>query len=240
MECYYNPTACTTSFLQAIAAMADIKLDSLIRSFDGAGSVEDWIAKVKHVCTVKKITDVASVLPLFLEGSAFAVFKQLPDADQLVSAKIERALLDAFALDPFCAFEKLASRRWSQGEPVDVYLADLKRLAGLADVACDKLLQRAFVVGLPSPISSQLRAAARLQAMTLAQLVEHARVLMASQDDVTALISSTSRQGRQPNRQRYKKASARSCFRCGDPGHFIRDCPQADRGQQQGNEAGKL
>ena len=86
--------------------MATIKLESLIRCFDGTGNVEDWLAKAKHVCAVQKITDVAMVLPLFLEGSAFAAFKQMPETDKSDGAKIEKVLVDAFALDPFSAYEK--------------------------------------------------------------------------------------------------------------------------------------
>ena len=63
-------------------------------------------------------------------------------------------------------------------EPVDVYMTELRKLARLAGVTSDKLLLRAFVVGLPSVVSRKLRATANIKDITLAAVVECARALL--------------------------------------------------------------
>ena len=63
-------------------------------------------------------------------------------------------------------------------EPVDVYMTELRKLARLAGITSDKLLLRAFVVGLPSVVSRELRATANIEDIALAAVVERARALM--------------------------------------------------------------
>lgn len=207
--------------------------------------MEDWLAKVKHVCAVQKIADIATILPLFLEGPAFAVFNQMDGKNKTSAAEIERVLRDAFALDPFTAYERFCSRRWLPGEPVDVFLADLQRLADLASVKTDALVSRAFIVGLPPAVSLQLRSIARLQNLSHIQLLEHARVFMANHQEPTALVShSVHLASRTPDTRGSSSKPRRTCFGCGEQGHFIRNCPKksaAKKPQQSaGNGAGRL
>ena len=43
--------------------------------------------------------------------------------------EIKNALLSAFSLDKFQAYGRLVERKKQNGEPVDVYLAELRRMA---------------------------------------------------------------------------------------------------------------
>ena len=81
---------------------------------------------MKLVCDIQKIDSIESVIPLFLEGPAFAVFQQMEPSGKSYSEKIERVLLDAFAMDCFGAYENLRRRVWHSGESVDVYASDHK------------------------------------------------------------------------------------------------------------------
>ena len=59
------------------------------------------------------------------------------------------------------------------------YLADLCRLARLVNVVSEELLKKAFVVGLPSSVARALRASPKVSSLSLPEIVERARVLMA-------------------------------------------------------------
>ena len=57
---------------------------------------------------------------------------------------------------------KFFKRVW-RDEPVDVYMTELRKLARLAGNTSDKLLLRAFEVGLPSVVSHELRATTNIE-----------------------------------------------------------------------------
>ena len=55
----------------------------MIRSFSGEGDVVAWFKKIQLVARLQKITDLASFLPLYLEGEAHALYLEMDSADQL-------------------------------------------------------------------------------------------------------------------------------------------------------------
>ena len=71
-----NFSTCTlrSYLLQAITANME-KLQDMIRCFNGTGEVDivTWLAKVKLVAKLKKIEDLSALIPLYLDGAAFAV-----------------------------------------------------------------------------------------------------------------------------------------------------------------------
>lgn len=68
-------------------------------------------------------------------------------------------------------------KKW-RGEHADVYLAELKGLAGLAGIESVGLLRQAFVVGMPDKISRELRAQANIENLNLNEIVGKCRVLI--------------------------------------------------------------
>lgn len=124
----------TVLFLQAIAAMTttgdSVEL-RLIPEYAGKGScsIEEWLEKVQLVCDLRSVTKIETVIPLRLGGSAFAVYQQLTKSQKGDAAAIKAALIGAFGLDKFSAYEEFASRKLRPGEPVEVYLAELRKLA---------------------------------------------------------------------------------------------------------------
>ena len=123
----------------------------LIQEFSGDGSVNviEWLEKAELVCALRGITRLEAVLPLRLTGGAFAVYQQLTAEDKADSGKIKFALKTAFAVDAFTAYELFVARRLQPGETVDVYLAELRRLAVPFGGLPEKALVSAFVAGLP-------------------------------------------------------------------------------------------
>ena len=130
----------------------------------------------------KKIADLASIFPLYLDGPAFAVFDQMEEEKKKDTQEIERVLLDAFGMNAFQAYDNFRQRTLMSGEPVDVYLSELRRLARLAKVENDDLLRCAFVVGLPEDVWVQLRASVQIFKSSLSTIVVRARVLVAEKN----------------------------------------------------------
>ena len=118
-----------------------------IEDFSGAENddVCMWLKKLKMVATLKKVDDLSNFIPLYLEGPAFSVYDQISEEDRENPEEIERVLLGAFAQNAFSANDSLRQRSWCPGESVDVYLADIRRLAKLAGVESDFLVRCAFI-----------------------------------------------------------------------------------------------
>ena len=167
----------------------------MIKSFDGSSGieVETWLRKIKLVAKLKKVDALHEFLPLFLEGAAFAIYDQLTDKDKEDGVKIEEALLNAFAQDNFGAYDSFRRRSWLPGESVDVYLADLWRLARLAKVESDELVRCAFICGLPSDVSARLRTTANISSTDLSTVAEQARIYLANEQYHNASVSARGR-----------------------------------------------
>ena len=103
-----------------------------------------WLRKVRLVARMKKIEDLATLIPLYLEGSAFAVYNQMGEDDKSDGEKIEAVLTAAFALNRFSAYDQLSQSNWCPGETIDVFLTELRRLAGLAGVDSEEVVLCAF------------------------------------------------------------------------------------------------
>ena len=164
--------------VQAIAAMDGLR--ESLRCFSGnrGEDISVWLKKIKLVAKIKKIDDIANLIPLYLEGPAFAVFDQMSARSKESGEAIEATLIAAFAQDKFGAYDLVRARMWSEGEPVDVFLSDIRRLADLAGIVSEQMVRCAFICGLPRDVSNQLRAAERINQEGLDVVVAQARILM--------------------------------------------------------------
>ena len=111
-----------------------LKVTDVLNRFNGDGNVSVWLKQAHLAKSLLKLNDLAVVIPLFLDGPAFAVYDQLKEEEKRDADKIELALRTAFACNKFLAYDEFRNRQWKNGESVDVYLADLKRLAHLANI----------------------------------------------------------------------------------------------------------
>ena len=88
----------------------------MIRAFDGTnGDVDTWLNKLKLVAKLKKITALHEFLPLYLEGSAFAVYDHLSTEAKADADKIQTALRSAFPCDRYKAYNLFCSRSMQNG-----------------------------------------------------------------------------------------------------------------------------
>ena len=79
-------------------------LSNMIKPFCGEGDMVAWLKKVELVAKLQKIEDVATVIPLFLEGDALAMYLEMNERD---ADMIRLKLTKAFAEGPFGAYERL-------------------------------------------------------------------------------------------------------------------------------------
>ncbi|XP_064106974.1 uncharacterized protein LOC135215948 [Macrobrachium nipponense] len=224
-----KPSLCfftATSYLGSMESNFDLKL---IPEYDGRNtqSVMKWLEKLELVCKLRKVDDVASVIPLRLTGGAFAVYLQLPTADRKKVDKVKEALLAAFAVDPYVAYEQFVSRKLHSGEAPDVYLAELRRLGSLFGGISEKALACAFVAGLPERVRQLLRAGSRMEALDLEQILARARAVL--KDDLPSVsvetcFGATGSLGSVP-----VETTVQKCHVCLGPNHFARDCLARNR-----------
>jgi len=197
----------------------------LINEFDGSGaqSVTEWLEKVELVCSLRGVTKLETVIPLRLSGGAFKVYQQIPSEDRNNATKIMDALKAAFGDDSFAAYDLFISRKLQPAESVDVYLADLRRLATAFGGVSDKALGCAFVSGLPEVVRQSLRASSRMEMMDVSEILQRARAILA---DEPVAVGAVRAGGGASSLQRVTSTTggAASCYECGLPNHRARDC----------------
>ena len=210
--------------------MANVKLTDIMRPFDGSGSIVEWMEKFDLLVKLRDLKGAETILPMFLEGTALSVYSELSETQKQNLQSIKDSLMNAFSVNPFRAYEQFAKRVW-RDEPVDVYMAELRKLARLAGISSDKLLLRAFVTGLPSVVSRELRATSGIESMALSTLVERARALMSELVEhpcaAAALRPTVSGARKGAVERPFIVKDERKCFGCGGP-HLVRNCPKKD------------
>ena len=101
------------------------------------------------------------------KGGTFSVYQQLGVEQKQSFDDIKKALLSAFALDKFWAYDLFVECRLKSVEAVDVYLANRHWLASLFGSLSDEALGCTFVAGLPQVARQVMRSDARIKAMPL-------------------------------------------------------------------------
>ena len=123
----------------------------LIPKFGGSPmgpSVIEWFEKAEWVCRLFKTEEPLMVIPLRLMKGAYVIYQQLVNLQE-----IKCALCMAFGIDPFITWEKSVGQQLEPAEMVDIYQADLRRLVVPFGRATDRILECAFLVGIPDDVS---------------------------------------------------------------------------------------
>lgn len=163
---------------------------------------------------------------------------QLDDESKKDAVRIKQRLREAFDEDPYTAYEKLISKRL-QGEQMDIYLTDIKKLTKAAGIIDENLIKRTFVVGLPVRISKELRVIKNLAEVSTEELVAKGRVLASLEGNECSTVKSVDSKinNGDTNKEGEKKFASQSmnkrkynnpvhCFICQKEGHIARHCDQ--------------
>ncbi|KFD49054.1 hypothetical protein M513_10102 [Trichuris suis] len=206
---------------------APVSMDiRMVPEFDGSSlSAAEWLRKAESACQLCGISDVVRVIGLRLTGAAFAVYDQMAPEDQIKLEKVKEKLLAAFAPNPFMAFREFKVRKLRRGETPDAFLAGLRELALLAGGVSDKVLASAFIDGLPEQVQESMRSGARMETLSLDELLTRARAMLANgpvgynglSDFAAATNTSAS--------VALSSGSHYRCYACGGINHFAKECP---------------
>ena len=233
------------SYLGCFSSMSNVKISpDMIRPYTGENDLISWLKKVQLVAKLANVTDLASFLPLYLEGDALAVYLEMSESDQKSAKKIEDRLKTAFTDGSFIAYGKLTRCRWD-GEPVDVYATEIRRLVGLSgltETGAETLVKLAFVNGMPESIRVELMQAEDIEKAEMSDVIARARVLVGvkAETSVGAVASGRGSGSGASFKIKYSgnKSDSRSestdagkqsvfrgrCFKCDGP-HMARHCP---------------
>ena len=136
-------------------ALKNVRINSdVIQRFSGEGDVVAWLKKIRLVARLQNVEDMASLLPLFLEGDTLALYMEIEEASQMDMEQIETRLKEAFTDNAFAAYRRLAMVRWA-GERVEVFANKIRQLIGLAGfegAEMENLTKVAFFTGFPNTI----------------------------------------------------------------------------------------
>ena len=170
---------------------------------------------------------------------------------------MKSALKSAFAADKFISYEMFIDRKLRDGESVDVYLAELKQLASLFGGLSEDGLSCALMAGLPDAVKQILRAGARMESLSLTEIVERVRAILREEQTVQGVSAvleqpqrannffsnglvvskSTSRSNSRSQRNMTNASSAArsngrrkiQCYCCAGWGHVAAQCPSKFR-----------
>lgn len=207
------------------------KYSDIIKNYEDqnvSGEFFVWIEKLELVAELQGgSTDILKLLPLFLAGPAFAVYQQLSAEVKADYEKLKSELSTAFSIDAFSSYEQLKGRTLMEGESVDVYLADLRRLVCLmGQKNADSLLKCAFVSGLPADVAMSLKSSVNVSRLELPEIVSKARAMLAIKNAGSSVICAGIRQD--------VRTTGPKCFACSGLGHISRDCANNKRDRQPG------
>ena len=172
---------------------------------------------MRLVAKLQQVDDVASLLPLYLEGDALALNMEMEEDDQKQIEQIEAQLKEAFTDDAFAAYRIMI--KWA-GERVDVYANKIRQLVGLAGFKRDgmeRLTKLAFVTGFPDTVSIGLQQAPNIEALTMRDLISRAECWRRLRNVVAATRSLHSSARSSPR-------TNVTCYRCNIKGHLVKDC----------------
>ena len=210
----------------------DIRLIQVFSGDENDLSISEWIENVELVCRLTKIKNEECVLALRLKGRALKVYHQLTEGEKKDASCIKKALLKVFGTDSFVAYGQFVNRKFQPGETPEEFLADLRRLArSVGGDPPKEWIMCAFVSGLPKYVQELLQASARMDSLSLDEIVSRARAIMSDDGGYKTRSAAVAQKSQAEITQAAKSSSSVVCYKCSGINHLARDCLQ---GRQSG------
>ena len=187
------------------------KLIPLFNGTDAGQSVVEWVEKAELVCRLSGVKNIECVVPMRLSGDGYAVYQQLSEEKRADFACINDVLYTAFALSPVTAYKQFAALRLRPGETVDVFLAELRKLATQFGGMTERGLVCAFIDGLPEHAENLLQATTRVDDLPISEILARARAIL--KDSFTGTESAAAA-AQLPGFQEKGATALRRCYVC--------------------------
>ena len=204
-----------------------IKLDAILRNFDGSQHFDEWFTKFKLVARYSNWLDeetCVAMLVLRLEGSALMVFEQMPEYQQDSFEAVVAKLKAAFMPSAADAHKNLINRKYIVGEAPERLWSDLLRLwkmstgqHDMSETVIFATMTPFFLNAIPKPAALQIKLSG---CSNLDELMAKTKVVLAEcvPNGVLGAL------GFKKKQQSAKKKFI--CYRCKKEGHMAKDCKE--------------
>ena len=210
----------------------DPKLLPLFDRTDPGQLVVERVEKAELVCQLNGVQNIECVVPMRLSGGAYAVYQQLSEEKRANFTCIKDVLYTAFALNPVTAYKQFAAHHLCPGETVDVFLAELRKLATQFGGMMEQGLVCAFIAGLLEHAEKLLQATTWVDDMPISEILAHAQAILKDSFTGTGLAATAAQL---LGCQEKETAAPRRCYIYQGPNHKARDglrwceCPRPQK-----------
>jgi len=224
-----------------------LKLVDIVKRFKGERdeNIDQWFRRyetaVSIVTAPKDLeAEMARMMPLFLDGPAFATWDQLEPTDKNDFKVVMKALKRVYGLNKASAWLKLKSLRLWPGEQIDIIADDAKTLLKVitGKDPDEELVSLAVIDALPADVKEKVYIQDG-EDMKLQDVLSTAKALLATRDALPTAVAAT--MGPQNSQMKVSKQMVRcqgcrrfghekasciiTCFFCNEKGHIQRFCP---------------
>ena len=204
-----------------------IKLDAILRNFDGSQHFDEWFTKFKLVARYSNWLDeqtCVAMLVLRLEGSALMVFEQMPEYQQDSFDAIVAKLKAAFMPSAADAHKNLIDRKYIVGEAPERLWSDLLRLwkmstgqHDMSEAGIFSTIKPFFLSAIPKQAALQIKLTG---CSSLDDLMIKTKIVLAECAPNGVLGALGFKKQQQGSKKKF------ACYRCGSTEHRIAECKQ--------------
>lgn len=242
-----------------------VKITDVVRKFrgDAGEDIDLWLDRFEIAIGLTSSAadqatrekEMAKLMPLFLEASAYATWKQISTIDREDLRAVKSALRRVFGKSKMVAWTELKSLKVLPGESIDVITEQIKALLKCVtsgSTVDESLVALHLLDALPETVAEKI-AMQHGEDLKLKEVISAAKALRSSESSTYVAAAQAERNrgrrgagGRPPNNDRCSGCQRSGhetkdcrvlCYRCRTRGHIQRFCPSGN-GLEEAGSAG--